>query len=383
MVVLIMLIGAGLIYWIVEKLYARYWNKGLTAQLRFSTDHVVKGDSIELIEVVANRKYLPLPYIYVKFQVDKSLIFSGTDGNSAISDQAYRNDVFSLLYYQQAVRRIPVRCTKRGVYRIHQIQMISTGAFMNEVLASNVEQSAVVTVYPQAADTEKLWIPFQQIMGSIERNRYLYEDQFMFRGIRDYESYDSMSQVNWKATAKSGCLMVNQYNESVCQEVCILLNLEPEGAIRQEILSEEGISIAAGLVQMFVEQGIQTSLITNGRDADTQEEIFVPSGSGLSHLNVVNTVLAGIQLDFSVREFAEVLEEMETGGYGFDIQGRESSNTMYLMISENKRENLKEQFQKLSSHSGVWIVPYLKGDEVHLEAGNIQIVDWEVDIHER
>ena len=70
-----MLIGAGLVYWAVGQLYARYWNKGLSVEIRFSSDHAVKGDEIELIETVANRKYLPLPYIYVKFQTDKSLFF--------------------------------------------------------------------------------------------------------------------------------------------------------------------------------------------------------------------------------------------------------------------------------------------------------------------
>ena len=42
MVVLIMLIGAGLVYWAVGQLYARYWNKGLSVEIRFSSDHAVK-----------------------------------------------------------------------------------------------------------------------------------------------------------------------------------------------------------------------------------------------------------------------------------------------------------------------------------------------------
>ena len=79
MVVLIMLIGAGLVYWAVGQLYARYWNKGLSVEIRFSSDHAVKGDEIELIETVANRKYLPLPYIYVKFQTDKSCLLYTSD----------------------------------------------------------------------------------------------------------------------------------------------------------------------------------------------------------------------------------------------------------------------------------------------------------------
>ena len=160
MVVLIMLIGAGLVYWAVGQLYARYWNKGLSVEIRFSSDHAVKGDEIELIETVANRKYLPLPYIYVKFQTDKSLFFLGKDGSNAVSDKAYRNDVFSLMNYQQAVRRIPLRCTKRGIYRIRNVQMVSTGAFMGDVLAAESAQDAVITVYPKTADTDRLAVPF-------------------------------------------------------------------------------------------------------------------------------------------------------------------------------------------------------------------------------
>lgn len=384
MVVLIMLIGAGLVYWIVGRLYAKYWNQGLSADIQFSTDHVVKGDRIELVEVVANRKYLPLPYIYVKFQVDKSLHFIGKDGSSAVSDKAYRNDVFSLLHYQQAVRRIPMQCTKRGIYRIDEIHIVSTGAFMGDMLAASVKQDAVVTVYPKAADTQRLAIPFQQMMGTIEKNKYLYEDKFVFRGIREYESYDSLNQVNWNATAKSGQLMVNQYNESVCQQVCILLNLESEGMIRQEKLSEESISLAAGLVQMFIEQGIQVSLISNGRNSDTQEEAVVYAGSGLSHLNVMNTVLAGIQLELSVREFKTLLEEMQAGKYGQDYQTQYgSTNMMYLMISQNKRDNLKERFLALSRNAGAWIIPYFKDEDVDFTVGNVQVTAWEVARNDR
>lgn len=377
MVVLLMLIGTGLIYLIVEKLYARYWNRELTTEIKFSVDHAVCGEQIELVETITNRKYLPLPYVYVKFQIDKSLLFSENDGNSAISDKTYRNDVFSLLHFQRAVRRIPLKCTKRGVYGINDVQIISTGAFMNDVLAMNCRQNTSVTVYPKAADTEKLEIPFQQMMGSIERNRQLYEDKFMFRGIRDYETYDSMSQVNWKASARSGHLMVNQYHESVCQEVCILLNMEAEGAIRQDILSEESISIAAGLVQMFVEQGIQTSLISNGRDVGTKEEICIRSGSGLSHINIVNTVLAGIALELEVREFADVLKELEYENM------HNTSETMYILISQNKRDNLKIKFENISNNNGVWIIPYLHGTESGVTHDMEHMIKWEVDYYER
>ena len=396
MVVLIMLIGAGLVYWAVGQLYARYWNKGLSVEIRFSSDHAVKGDEIELIETVANRKYLPLPYIYVKFQTDKSLFFLGKDGSNAVSDKAYRNDVFSLMNYQQAVRRIPLRCTKRGIYRIRNVQMVSTGAFMGDVLAAESAQDAVITVYPKTADTDRLAVPCFQMMGTVERNKYLYEDHFMFRGIREYQSYDSMNQVNWTATAKSGQLMVNQYNESTCQQVCILLNVEPEGMIPKEKLSEESISIASGLAQMFIEQGIQVSLLSNARNGETGEEAVVYGASGLAHLNNVNTVLAGLDLSFSVREFKDIIKEMQNGVYGEDYRAVPGSTNMtYIMISQNRRENLKEGYRQLTggissnvsggagNGAGMWIVPYFIDErEEVFPAGMTDSMDftaWEVD----
>lgn len=395
MVVLIMLIGAGLVYWAVGQLYARYWNKGLSVEIRFSSDHAVKGDEIELIETVANRKYLPLPYIYVKFQTDKSLLFLGKDGSNAVSDKAYRNDVFSLMNYQQAVRRIPLRCTKRGIYRIQNVQMVSTGAFMGDVLAAESAQDAVITVYPKTADMDRLTVPFFQMMGTVERNKYLYEDHFMFRGIREYQSYDSMNQVNWTATAKSGQLMVNQYNESICRQVCILLNVEPEGMIPKEKLSEESISIASGLAQMFIEQGIQVSLLSNARNGETGEEAVIYGASGLAHLNNVNTVLAGLDLSLSVREFKDIIKEMQNGVYGEDYRAVPGSTNMtYIMISQNRRENLKEGYRQLTGgipgnvsggagNGGMWIVPYFIDEREEVfpagMTGSMDFTAWEVD----
>ena len=46
--------------------------------------------------------------------------------------------------------------------------------------------------------------------------------------------------------------MVNQYNETVSRNVCILLNLESEGVLMQEDVIEQAISIAAGLAQMCI-----------------------------------------------------------------------------------------------------------------------------------
>ena len=101
-------------------------------------------------------------------------------------------------------------------------------------------------------------------MGAVEKNTYLNPDIFEFRGIREYDTHDTMNMINWKASARTGQLMVNQYKETMCQSVCILANVEPEGMLKQELLSETTISMASGLAQYLISQKINVSLISNG-----------------------------------------------------------------------------------------------------------------------
>lgn len=113
------------------------------------------------------------------------------------------------------------------------------------------------------------------------------EDPFVFRGIRDYTSNDSLKNVNWKATARTGNLCVNEYNESVSRNVCILLNLEDDGMLTYDSVNEEAISLAASVAEEFIRQGINVSLISNACDIDTKEAVGIREGQELDILEVL------------------------------------------------------------------------------------------------
>ena len=115
MIVLLMLIGAGIIYTLLQYVYKRFWAKNLTVDIAFDKAYTYMGTEAVITETVTNMKALPLACINMKFKIDKSLDFGNADSNSAVSDNTYRNDIFALLYYQRVTRKIPVKCTKRGV----------------------------------------------------------------------------------------------------------------------------------------------------------------------------------------------------------------------------------------------------------------------------
>lgn len=373
--VLLMLIGVVIVYLAVKLIYRYNWNKGLSAKLVFDKRHVVKGGTVNLTEVVTNEKRLPLPCVNLKFQAARELRFPDTDTNSSVSDKTYRNDVFSFLAYQRITRKVPVRCTKRGVFRITGLEITFAGLFMNEINVLKSESGCEITVYPEAADASELRIVNSRISGEVQRKKYMLEDPFVFRGIRDYTSNDSLKNINWKASARTGNLMVNEYDESFSKNVCILLNLEENGALRYDAVDEEAISIAAGIAQMLISQGINVSMISNGCDVDNHNRIIINGGAGMGHLNNINTALARIDTGIDMEEYSELLErvlELDSGKSEYEY--------IYVLISASRRKGLQETVNKIRRFQDdiVWIVPHFPGDEYGLELCSFEPVNWEI-----
>ena len=319
--IILMLIGVVIVYNILRITYRDNWSRNLSVDVTFSSNTATKGDTIKMVETVTNAKRMPLPCVNIKFSIDKNLVFGQEDNNSRITDKTYRNDVFSLLSNQRVTRKIDVLCARRGVYRLEAIETVFAGAFMNDIMINK---------------------------------KYLLEDKFVFAGIRDYQSYDSIRDVNWNASARTGKLMVNQYNETVSRNVCILLNLESEGVLMQEDVIEQAISIAAGLAQLLIGKGINVSVTSNGCDIDTKEQTVIEAGSGLSHFGRINTAFARIDLKLPMQEFSIILDNMQE--YNNKNQRQDS---VYVLISANKHGKLKLSAERLMSkqQNKIWIVP--------------------------
>lgn len=383
MIIFMMLIGAVIVYTVFQKYYRDNWSRNLDVDIHFKVQHAVAGDTVDFTEVITNRKRLPLPYIHLKFQVDKALEYDDGGDNSRVTDKVYRNDIFSLLMYQKVTRTVPVLCTKRGVFAIRDFEMVSQGIFMDEVLVVRRPVFTEIVVYPRAVDTSRLQVAFSRIMGNIEQNKRLYEDPFVFRGIRDYVPTDALNRINWKASAKTGELMVNQFNETICQEVCILLNVESEGMLRRDDLSEVSISIAAGLSQMLIENNVAVSVISNGIDYATKDYVVTESASGHGHIGTLNTALARIALEKQPVDYSWIIENdvrlADDYRSGINAYSKKST-TMYVMISQNKREDLQKAYNRLISgdSSCMWIVPAKKDDDTELVYSDATSIVWEV-----
>ena len=349
---------AGILYLLQGWLYEYFWGKNLSAEVVFMEHAITEGEIGRLQETIVNAKLLPLPMIRVKFEIDRSLQFE-EEGNISVSDKCYKNDIFSIMLYQKITRTIPFRGTKRGYYSIEQIDLVSTDLFMKATLVGVKPVQTNLFVYPQGVDTKKLLIPYRKMMGTLLTRRYAYEDPFEFRGIRAYQPFDRMKDINWKASAKTGELKVNVHDYTARQEVSLLLNLETEAMLEYEDLKEESIRIVNSLAEWFLLQGIPVELLSNGRDIETKKELHIISGSGKNHIHIIREQLARLDLSQECREYGEVLAEQPAA------QGKD---TLYILVSTSQRKKVQKEFNKLceKSKGSMWILPLYSDMEERL-----------------
>ena len=111
--------------------------------------------------------------------------------------------------------------------------MASDLFFLNEDSQSQTTNQYIY-VYPSIFREEEFHLSLQKLNGEIIVKRHMLEDPFEYRGIREYQPFDDIRSVNWKATARTGDLKVNQKNYTAMQTIRIFINLEDDSIWKKD-----------------------------------------------------------------------------------------------------------------------------------------------------
>ena len=345
-------------------LFRRCWDRELGAVLSFDAQPAVEGGTSSLTEVITNGKAIPVPVLEVGFALDTGLRLRDA-GNQTVSDQTNAVDVFSVRGHEKITRKLTVDCRRRGYYVINRTSLVAHDFLSREAGYCNLEQNTHLYVYPGEFPPEGLELPLEKIMGEISTRRFLYEDIFLRRGVRDYVPTDPQSRVNWKASARTGSLKVNLSDHSAGQSVRILLNLDEPTIWYPEAVLEDSIRLAASLARVLIQRQISVSMLTNGEDMGRELGITAAAagmalGEGVSagHLARVNELLARIDLRLKRPAFSTFLREETERAAG---EGGQSGVTRVL-ISSSRREDVSEAAAGLSAVRGglLWLCPLAK-----------------------
>ncbi len=348
--------------------FTRHWFQRFCVSLKIQEKGVAVGESCELREIIRNEKRMPLPAVQVKFKTSKSFAFPD-EGNASVTDYYYRSDVFCVGGRQQVSRTLKFRAQSRGYFTIDEIQAVVQDYFFSGLFARGFANETELYVYPRKLSL----LPFEQtcrrIMGEVADRRSFLEDPLCFRGIRPYEPYDSMRQINWKSSAKNGELLVNHYDSSYSQEICILLNVNTHSVLRTRQIQEYSISIASTLANRFLREGVGVAVHTNARDIVTGESVRAERGMGNLQMLRIDRSLARIALDRPADAFRDVVER--------ELQENSGWIQYILISSENSQEWMKYYEELQKRLPGLCqIVPQTQEEPPELAAG---MIGWEVE----
>ena len=362
MPIIILMIAVFAVFFLVRKIYDKQWAKNLSASVKFKEESTYENEKTQLVEVVINDKILPIPIMDIDFNLHRNLRFANT-ANSAVSDKTYRRDIFSIGSKKKITRYLDLICLKRGYYTLDKVNLTAHDIFLKGKYHTSFDSNDELYVYPERISSERINIPFSQIMGEVLSRQKMLEDPFEFGGIRDYQITDPMKYINWKASAKAGGLVVNQHDTTITQKITIILDTHYTVSPLDDYLTEESIRLTAALAERVINQGIALNIVGNSQD--------IMSGDFLRLYD-----LKGTDMEFLRKTFARLVWHDEVTINQIIDNMKPSENELYVFISKNTEEENIRAFENLAArNSAIMIIPY-RDDIPKVESNKFRTVPW-------
>ena len=372
---LLLFLGVLLVWYVSRRIYAHCWHRGLSVEIYFQERFIYEGDASTMKEVVVNDKLLPLPALEIRFSSNRNLEFVGeASANTSSTDRSYKRDVFSFLFHQRIERTLSFTAHKRGFYQIYDASLTAYDFFFRSGYYADTHPDTVLYVYPRQVDTHRIAMLCQAISGTVLSRNRLHPDPFEFSGIREYRRADPMNRINWKASARTGELMVNQFDSTTAISLTVLFDVEDKLILKYEDLVEETLRIVSSLCGRLVKDRMSFTVSGNGPDADADTPFSMYLKAGAGKIADLNQKLACMDTAGCVCSAPELLRSqaaLKRDGHTF------------VFISKNWQVDLAGAMSELTGRDNqlLWVLPIRSADASSLSLpslARVRVIPWEI-----
>lgn len=220
----------------------------------------------------------------------------------------------------------------RGRYRLGPMRLISGDPFGLFTFKRDLPQTSAITIYPATYELPSFAPPIGRLTGGETMRRRTHNTTPNFSGVRDYAPGDTLNRIHWRSTARTGRLIVKEFEEDPTADIWIVLDMhkdthleateaeaksdEPSTPTKNyafswlehdkmpEILpntTEYAVTAAASLMRHFLEENRSVGMIAHAEG----REIMQPD-RGARPLNRALEYFAVLQAE-GTRRLADVL----------------------------------------------------------------------------
>jgi len=187
--------------------------------------------------------------------------------------------------------RYTMKCPLKGVYRIGPVLFRSHDPFNLFYKELKVEYESILTVFPQTRDMKELYIKSKQPkMYPGEMRVKMPGPGSEFFSIRDYVPGDPFKNINWKAYASTGRLLVNEHERLSVSDITIVYDARAASAFGMESDNANlyGARAAATMANFFLKRRDTVQLVVYSDKVQT-----VKKGAGQKQLFELLQTLSG------------------------------------------------------------------------------------------
>ena len=246
--------------------------RGLQVQRETFTHRSQVGELAR--ERITIRNLWPLPKLWVELQDHSNMPQHGSGFVTYLPARERR----------RWVAKTP--CTMRGKYTFGPATLISGDPFGIFRLERRVPGTSELLVYPQTAALPGFRLPSAELPGGQDVKSRTYHVTPNVATIRDYQPGDSFNRIHWRSTARTGQLMVKEFELDPTAEIYIVLDMQervqqqvaPDQAARRdtrdrpvrelriaESTEEYGVLAAASIARHLLEQNRSVGLVSWGQ----------------------------------------------------------------------------------------------------------------------
>ena len=269
--------------------------------------------------------------------------------------------------------------TRRGEYKIGPLVVRTSdpfGMFPQEVVFGAEE---TILVNPKIINIPDFATTAIQHLGETsrrQRTRVLSTD---VASVREYESGDDLSKIHWLSTARTGQMMVKQFDQGSSGDMWVLFDQHANSVVNHDIDStdEIGATIAASVVDRYTRTFLPVGYISHG----SQSLVALPDRSSHHRDQIIRHIatskptgditileaLSGIEREFGQNTSLVVITAANDGPWVEALAGLSKRGIRISTVLINRSSYGGNSNESALSHlaaAGVSTYPLLMGQSI-------------------
>ncbi len=163
--------------------------------------------------IVRNRGWLPKLWLEVR-------------DDSTLPNHHVGRVVHSLMPRQARGWSVKTLCVQRGRFRLGPMELVTGDPFGLFTFTRAIPHTSALIVYPATFDLPTFEPPRGRLVGGEALYRRTHHITPNVAGVRDYQPGDSFNRIHWRSTARTGRLIVKEFEEDPTADVWLVVDMD-------------------------------------------------------------------------------------------------------------------------------------------------------------